>query len=128
MSKKKRFGISVPVELAEELDRLSKCLNCDRSKIIVSALKPYIHAHSHYMKPHICKGVLIAFSTGEKSRINNLIDRYRDIIQGYIHSHIDNNCIEVFIIKGLSEEIKKLDSELRKEGKEVRYIPIMDKT
>ncbi|MCD6195988.1 MAG: ribbon-helix-helix domain-containing protein [Staphylothermus sp.] len=124
MSKKKRFGVSIPIELAEELDELSKCLNCDRSRIVVAALKPYVHAHLHYMEPHICKGVLIAFSSGKIGKSVNLIEKYKDIVQGYLHSHIDNNCVEVYIIKGPSEEIRKLDSDLRKEGKEVRYIPI----
>ncbi len=121
---KRRFGVSIPEELAEELDRLAEITGSDRSSIIAEALKQYIHDHLHYLERHKCLGLLISIKTRDKMREGRLIDEFEDIIKNYIHQHIGRLCIEIFLVSGDSEKITKLHSRLRRTTPCVRYLPL----
>ncbi len=123
---KKRFGVSLPVELAEDLDRLAEELDSDRSSIIAEALRTYIHDHLYYIHRHKCLGILVSIRNKD-SRLKpsiNYIEKYSDIIKNYNHIHIDNLCIEILIVHGGSDRIARLHSILKKYTPCVRYIPL----
>lgn len=125
MSCKRRFGVSIPVDLAEDLDRLANMIGGDRSSIVAEALKTYIHDHLYCVHRHKCLGIIIAVTPLNKSPREKLwIDEFKDIIKSYNHQHIENNCIEIFIVEGDSERISKLHSKLRRQTPYVRYIPL----
>ncbi len=119
---KRRFGVSIPVELAEQLDLLAERLGVDRSRLVVEALKTYIHDHLHVLKPHKCIGVMV--SMGSSNSLGRLIEEYRDIIIAYNHYHIGDKCIATLLINGESERIRGLTARLLEDKCSLRYIPL----
>jgi CopG family nickel-responsive transcriptional regulator len=125
MSGKRRFGVSIPSDIADALDKLAEAVNTDRSSLVAEALRTYIHDHLHYLVPHKCLGILIVIDRrGRLSSTGRVIEKYKDIIKNYTHNHVDNHCVEIFIVNGSSSRIRDLDRELRSIGCSVRYIPL----
>lgn len=124
---KRRFGISIPEDMARDLDKLASKLSVDRSSIVCEAIRTYIHDHLHYLIPHKCMGILILFShIGENNYKNffKIIERYKDVIISYTHHHIEEKCIEVLILSGSSEKIQSLHREFIVIGCKARYLPL----
>lgn len=124
---KRRFGISIPEDMARDLDKLASKLSIDRSSIVCEAIRTYIHDHLHYLTPHKCMGVLILFSHISRNNYKkffNIIERYRDVIISYTHHHIEEKCIEVLILSGSSEKIQSLHREFMVIGCKARYLPL----
>ncbi len=125
VTKKRRFGISIPEPLAQNLDELAKKLNSNRSEIIRQALKEYIHDHLHYLVPHECRGVLVILSERTHERLLKIIEEYHTIICNYSHTHAEEHCINTLIVSGQSSKIAELHKRLCEiPGVSVRYIPI----
>lgn len=124
MSHKRRFGISIPEELARDLDRLALTTGVDRSSLVVGALKEYIHDHLHYLEPHYCMGIMIISGRIEHNRLFKIIEKYHDIIHSYSHSHLGNTCLETIIVAGPSGNIAQMHKELAGNNCHVRYIPL----
>lgn len=125
---KRRFGISIPEEIAKDLDELASKLETDRSSIVSEAIRTYVHDHLHYLTPHKCMGLLIIFSQkGEKSyrKFFKIIEKYRDVIASYTHLHIDEKCIEVLVLSGSSGKIRDLHREFTVIGCKARYLPLI---
>jgi len=123
--RKRRFGISIPEKLAQNLDKLAEKLNSNRSEIVHQALKEYIHDHLHYLVPHECRGVIIILGEKEHGKLFNVIEEYHAIICNYNHTHAEEHCISTLIVSGPSNKIAELHKKLREiPGVKVRYIPI----
>ncbi len=123
VSRRRRFGVSVPVGLAFELDELAERLGVDRSSLVVQALKTFIHDHLHILKPHHCTGIIVSSGPGE--RINaDIIEKHREIVKSYNHYHVNGLCIITIIVSGESEKIMELTRDLSRSGCGVRYIPL----
>ncbi len=121
---KRRFGVSIPADIADDLDELARLTGSDRSSLVAEALRQFIHDHLHYMVKHKCMGVLISVKTRTVHGKGSLIDEFEDIVKNYIHHHMGNLCIEIFFVMGDSEKIVKLHNRLRKITPHVRYIPL----
>ena len=121
---KRRFGVSIPADIADDLDELARLTGSDRSSLVAEALRQFIHDHLHYMVKHKCMGVLISVKTRTVHSRGSLIDEFEDIVKNYIHHHMGNLCIEIFFVMGDSEKIVKLHNRLRKITPHVRYIPL----
>lgn len=118
---KRRFGVSIPNQLAEELDEFSRLIGSDRSSIVCEAIKQYMYEHRHYEVEHKCSGLLICIKKKKEKSRGIHIDEFRDIVKNYIHIHFNELCIEVYLVCGLSREVSKLHSLLRKITPYVRY-------
>lgn len=118
---KRRFGVSIPNELASELDEFTRLIGSDRSSVVSEALKQYMYEHRHYEVEHECSGLLICVKRGSRRSRGVDIDEYRDIVKNYMHMHFNDLCIEIYIVSGLSKQISKLHSELRRTTPYVRY-------
>lgn len=116
----KRFGVSIPESLAEDLDRLSKILGVSRSEVVREALKIYLREYSHYMKRHECCGIIVTVSSG----VLSVVEDYRDIINNYTHVHLEDKCVDSFLVAGDSERIAEFHSKLLNICDHVRYIPL----
>jgi len=117
--KKRRFGVSIPEDLAKHLDTLVDILKTDRSKLICEALKNYIHDHIHYLTFNECCGIIVV--TGSDSQILKIVEEHKDVICGYSHTHAGNSCINTLVVSGSPETVIKLHRRLMKMG--ARYIP-----
>lgn len=117
----RRFGISIPEDLAGVLDSFAEKLGVSRSEIVREALKIYFRDHRHYMMKHRCCGIITVLSKGLDI---DLLECYKDIINNFSHLHIEGYCINSFFVSGDSERIAELHKRLLRTCKDVRYIPI----
>ncbi len=123
MVSKRRFGVSIPSDLADQLDLLAERIGRDRSSLVVEALKTFIHDHLHVLVPHHCTGIIVSSSSGEGIS-GSIIEKHRDIIMSYNHYHVDRLCIITIIVSGESRRIMELTRDLSRLGCSVRYIPL----
>jgi len=124
---KRRFGISIPQNLAEALDQLADKLGVSRSELVTLALREFLHDHSHYLYEHECTGVIVLVgSEKQRKSVETLLESYRDIIRAYLHTHIGGECIEIIIVKGRSVRIRALHRKLVETGCKPRFIPLKD--
>ncbi|OYT47223.1 MAG: CopG family transcriptional regulator [Desulfurococcales archaeon ex4484_42] len=123
---KRRFGVSIPYVLANTLDELASKLGMNRSSLIEKALRDFLQDHIHYLTPHQCQGIMILMGKYERSALLPIIEKYRDIIHSYIHTHLNNMCIEIIMVSGNSTKISSLHSMLERslKGCRIKYIPI----
>jgi CopG family nickel-responsive transcriptional regulator len=119
---KKRFGVSIPKELAERVDDLAEKLDVSRSEVIQEALKAYIRDHIHYLIRHECCGIITLVS--ENLEHLKVVEDFRDIIAEFTHIHVEGICVNSFIVSGDSLRIAELHNRLLKVCKEVRFIPL----
>jgi len=123
MGKKRRFGVSVPEDVAIDLDFLAKKLNIDRSKLVCEAIRMYIKDHAHYLTPHDCYGVITLISNNNL-KLLKIIEEYRDIIKEFTHIHVHEACINALIVYGPSGKIAELHKKLLDLYSHVRFIPL----
>ncbi len=123
---KRRFGISIPYILADILDELASKLGINRSSLIEKALRDFLQDHIHYLTPHQCQGIMILMGKYERTSLLPIIEKYRDIIHSYIHTHLNNICIEIIMVSGNSTRISSLHSVLERslKGCRIKYVPI----
>ena len=123
--RKRRFGISVPEDLAEALDRLAEALSADRSRLVSEALRAFMEDHKHHLVPHECTGLLIVVAAPGRSKVPSLLEEFRDVVQGYNHFHTPGFCIEVLFVSGPSARVSALHGAVLKEPScSVRYVPV----
>jgi len=125
-SSKRRFGISIRADLVNILDKLAEKLRADRSSIVEMALRVFLLDHIHYVVPHQCRGIMVLTGKYDKKILSSIVEEFRDVIHSYIHTHIDNSCVEIMIVSGHSSRISRLHSTLEGsiKGCNVRYIPV----
>ncbi len=116
----RRFGVSIPENLANDLDRLSRTLGVSRSEIVREALRAYLSEFSHYLTEHDCCGIIATISTG----VLDVVEEYKDIISNYTHVHVGNSCVNSFLVFGNSERIAEFHKKLLSVCEHVRYIPL----
>ncbi|MCS7108117.1 MAG: ribbon-helix-helix domain-containing protein [Sulfolobales archaeon] len=122
---KRRFGVALSSELANELDNIVRNFSVDRSKVVEHAVKGFLTEFIHYRRPHKCTGVLILFSREhDAATTTNLIDEYKDIVLAYTHQHVGTHCVEVLIVNGDSEVISDLHKKALNYSCRCRYIPL----
>ncbi len=126
--RRRRFGVSVPEELARMLDELARVVNRDRSSLVAEALRVYLHDHQHLLRPHRCAGVIIAWSRSGDVKAE-VLEEYMDIVRGHLHAHLDGYCVNVVLVEGDSERIASLTRRLSSGGRcTARYIPLSPST
>lgn len=123
--RKVRFGISLPEELARKLNTLSSMFGTDRSTLVAEALAEFLHNKSHVLESHPCEGVfMVAYRFEERERITEVLRAFDEVIVTRMHTHSKQGyCVEVAYARGSSEEIARLERELRRaKALSVRYI------
>ncbi len=122
---KRRFGVALSSDIADELDSIVKDFNVNRSAVIEHAVRGFITEFTHYRRPHRCTGVLLLFDRGHgTTSTTEFIDKYKDLILAYTHHHVGNHCVEVLIVSGESEVIEGLHKKVLERGCRCRYVPL----
>jgi CopG family nickel-responsive transcriptional regulator len=104
----KRFGVSLPQELAEAIDKISQETGATRSEVVAAALQEYLEMQKDHKKPgHQCLGVVMAV-TDAFSDVGDAIEENRAHIVAYTHLHVEGMCLTIVVVKGGGEEIEKL--------------------
>lgn len=120
----RRFGVSLPKEVADVLDRLSRELGVTRSQVVLEALQNYIaHAKAHGADGHTCFGVALALAQ-DLGSVEDLLEQFRKIIVNYSHIHMDDRCLLILVLKGSGEEVARLSAQMAHRAETYRYIPL----
>ncbi len=122
MMAKKRFGISLDESLAASIDLLSDKLGVNRSRLIEEAIRNYLEDHSHLLVPHRCRGVIVA-TCPSSWMTRRVAEDYKEVINAWLHAHVQGECVEMLVVEGETDEIAKLYSTVKKMGCRSRYIP-----
>lgn len=122
MAGKKRFGISVPAEIAEKLDAIAYEVRADRSSLVVKAIEEYIHDELHYSGEHTCSGLLVLVGCGilGHSELGDLIS----IVKASCTAHLGGRLVTVLFVEGSYTRIALLRKALLRKSETLRYIPL----
>jgi len=127
VARKRRFGISLREDLAKRLDAICSAMNVSRSSFIQDAIEFGIRAHLHYTVEHNCEGVMIAIwhsSDRSSAEMEKVLEKYKNLVSFNTHLHSQDKCVLIVALKGLSNTIAKLHTELKRAGSaSVMYIP-----
>ncbi|MGB9856807.1 MAG: nickel-responsive transcriptional regulator NikR [Dictyoglomaceae bacterium] len=114
----KRFGVSIEDDLLEKFDEIieSKGYN-SRSEAIRDLIRDYIIKEKWEVKGERIAGTIsVIYDHDVHGLVDKLTDiqhHYHDIIISSLHVHFDEkNCLEVIVVKGEVERIKKLYDEI----------------
>lgn len=124
MTRRRRFGVSLPSSIAEELDALAAKLRTDRSRLVEHAVASFLNEYRHYLHDHECSGVMIILGSFDRGEVASLLDRYKDIVVSTTHVHVNEVCTEIVVVQGPSGRIAEMHTRLSSvKGCNVRYIP-----
>lgn len=112
MVRKRRFGVAIPKELAESLDRLASILGSDRSRVVSEALSLFVQENLHYLSPHRCRGVFVLTGSEDDPSVYGALRKFRDMIRSYNHSHVGGECVETIVVSGPSQRVTELHKAL----------------
>ncbi|MFN7105050.1 MAG: CopG family ribbon-helix-helix protein [Pyrobaculum sp.] len=119
----KRFGVSLPKDVAEAIDKISQELGVTRSEVVAEALQEYLQARtSHSGSTHQCMGVVLALSNNSVDLSDVLHDR--EIVLTYTHIHVTYQCLTVAVVQGTGDKIAKFMLEISKRVQAARYVPL----
>lgn len=120
----KRFGVSLPKEVAKEVDKMSQDMGVTRSEIVAAALQEYLEARKdHSDTAHQCLGVVLAISDSF-SDIGEIIEDNRGSIVAYTHLHVDGKCLTIAVVRGSGTEVERLNLAMSKKAQLTRYVPL----
>jgi len=121
----KRFGVSLPQELAEAIDKISQETGATRSEVVAAALQVYLEMQKDHKKPgHQCLGVVMAI-TDAFSDVGDAIEENKAHIVAYTHLHVEGRCLTFAVVKGDGDQIEKLTLEVARRAKLTRYVPLL---
>jgi len=116
-----RISMSLPKKLLNEFDEVLRDRGYQsRSKGIRDALKDYIVRYQ-WMKEiegeriGIISVIYDHHYTGVMENLTDIQHTFRDSINATMHVHMtEKNCLEVIVVKGDGQEIRKLTEEIMK--------------
>ncbi|MFP3871429.1 MAG: nickel-responsive transcriptional regulator NikR [Candidatus Natronoplasma sp.] len=114
-----RFGVSIPEDLLEKFDeRLEEKMYANRSEAIRDMIRDFLVEEEWEKTDEEVYGSMTIVYDHEKRGISDKLTElqhqdHTNIIST-MHIHLDrHNCMETMVIKGNSEEIKKIADRLR---------------
>jgi len=118
MSMIKRFGVSIEKDLLEVFDKIieEKGYN-SRSEAIRDIIRDYIVREKwNIKKEKVVGSISLVYEHdvyGLADKLTDIQHQYHDVIISTLHVHFDEkNCLEVILVRGKVEKIKKLYDEL----------------
>jgi CopG family nickel-responsive transcriptional regulator len=118
----RRFGVSIPEDLAKALDDLAEKLGVSRSEIVREALRLYLAEHAHYTVKHRCCGMITVVTKGVKDL--SAVEEFKDVVSTFSHIHVEDYCINSLVVYGDSDKIAELHRALLRVSENVRFIPL----
>lgn len=122
MTTKKRFGVSIPVDVAEKLDEIASEIKRDRSSLVAKALEEYIHEELHYEKEHACSGIVVVMG-GEVPGDAELGD-LKTIVKTSCSVRLSGYVVTVLFVEGPYDKIRSLRRKISDKAELSRYIPL----
>lgn len=122
MTSKKRFGVSVPRELADKLDAIATFSRRDRSSVVAKALEELVHEELHYGDEHACSGILVLM--GRTSPSESEIGELAKIVKASITVRLNGIPVTVLFVEGSYRAIMDLRGTTARKSEFSRYIPL----
>ncbi|MBI5249198.1 MAG: nickel-responsive transcriptional regulator NikR [Desulfomonile tiedjei] len=113
-----RFGVSIPDDLLEKFDELiSKKGYTNRSEAIRDLIRDRLVEHEWSESQHDIVGTVTVVYNHEQSdlaqKLTEIQHKKHDLIISAVHVHLDqHNCLEVLIMRGGSDEVRKAGEQL----------------
>jgi CopG family nickel-responsive transcriptional regulator len=124
-SSKKRFGISIPADVADQLEMTVNSTGSDRSSIVAKALEQYLHEDIHKDVEHSCSGIIICYGVFLPDAIRS--EHYFKVVKTTCTVNLSGGQVTVLFVEGSFKDINALrKSIVRKSRKPLitRYIPL----
>jgi len=118
MSKITRFGVSLESMLLEKFDRLNSQKGYkNRSEAIRDLIREKLVSEEWGSSEHETVGVFSLVYDHHQRELNKILNhiqhQYLEVIVSSTHVHIDHhNCLEVIILRGKTDVIKKITDQL----------------
>ena len=108
------ISMSINDKLLEDLEKAKKGLGFSgRSEVIRAALRSFV---SDYKSKEVIEGnvggALVVIHN--EADIEKLKHDFSSVIKTQVHNHIEDKCLELFVVSGDGKKVNKLVSELKK--------------
>jgi CopG family nickel-responsive transcriptional regulator len=113
-----RFRISLPAELAEQLERMTKDKGYDnRSLALADMIRAHLVEHRQQFGGEEIAGTITLLYDHHKPHVQaaltDIQHDHHDVIIATLHVHLDHhNCMEVLAVLGQAAVIKRIADEL----------------
>ena len=113
-----RFSMSLPVELAEQLERMTREKGYhNRSLALADMIRAHLVEHRQQFEDEEIAGTITLLYDHHKQHVQAALtdiqhDHHETIIST-LHVHLDHhNCLEVLVVRGKASAIKRIADEL----------------
>ena len=113
-----RFSVSVPKELATQLDRMAKEKGYDnRSLAVADMVRAHLVEHRQNLGDQEIAGTITLVYDHHKQHVQatltDIQHDHHEVIISTLHVHLDHdNCLEVLVVRGKAGVIKRIADEL----------------
>ena len=113
-----RFSISLPAELAGQLDRRTRQKGYDnRSLAVADMIRAHLVEHQQQFGDKEIAGTITLLYDHHKPHVQaaltDIQHDHHEVIISTLHVHLDqHNCLEVLVVRGKAGTIKKIADEL----------------
>lgn len=114
-----RFGVYIPKDLAKDLEECMKRLGIEsKSRLIQEALRLFIAEHRWRLGGRVVGAIGVIYShevPGADEELTDVQHKHLEVVVSTVHVHLDpENCMLIVIVRGESEEIRRLVEELNR--------------
>ena len=108
-----RFGIYLPGELAEELEKIMRERGIrNRSRIVQEAIRMFVNEHKWRKHGRVCGVIGVVYNhevSGVDEKLTDIQHEFLDTIVSTLHVHLDREkCLLAIVVRGESDRVKKL--------------------
>ena len=113
-----RFSVSVPKDLAKQLDRMAKEKGYDnRSLAVADMVRAHLVEHRQNLGDQEIAGTITLVYDHHKQHVQaaltDIQHDHHEVIVSTLHVHLDHdNCLEVLVVRGKAGVIKRIADEL----------------
>ena len=113
-----RFSVSVPKELAKQLDQMTREKGYDnRSLAVADMVRAQLVEHRQNLGNQDIAGTITLVYDHHKQHVQatltDIQHDHHEVIISTLHVHLDHhNCLEVLVVRGQAGTIKKIADEL----------------
>ncbi|NQS90437.1 nickel-responsive transcriptional regulator NikR [Patescibacteria group bacterium] len=113
-----RFGISLPKDLLDKFDKITKERNyTNRSEAFRNLIRQELVKKEWQQGKEIAGAITLIYDHHRRELVNKLMDvqhDYQKLVISTQHIHLDhNNCLEIIAVKGTPKEAQRLADTLK---------------
>ena len=103
------ISISVPAELAEELNWLQKSIGTGRSEVVRAGIRQIAQEQRQQLGEKSSAVLMVTHQDRHDYEVAGIKHDYEDLIKTHLHNKIDaDRCVEVFMLEGAGTDIRAI--------------------